>query len=175
MEFPVFKYHPDPRSTGAVVAQDSECPCCKRVTGFAYAGIPYAVEEVEDICPWCIANGEAARCFDALFSDDVPLLTAKVPSEVVDEVTRRTPGYNSWQQEEWLCCCGDACEFHGALSAEELAALDDEAAQWFASKWDRESGFLASIAGQYQPGGELGLYKFVCRHCRRTRVGMDFA
>jgi uncharacterized protein CbrC (UPF0167 family) len=175
MEFPVFKYHPDPRATGAVVAQDSECPCCKRVTGFAYAGIPYAVEEVEDICPWCIASGEAARCFDALFSDDAPLLTANVPSEVVAELTLRTPGYNSWQQEVWLTCCGDACEFHGALTAAELAALDEEAVQWFDSAWEMGPGFLASLVDHYQPGGDLALYKFECRHCRRVRVGVDFA
>jgi uncharacterized protein CbrC (UPF0167 family) len=66
MEFPVFKYHPDPRATGAVVAGDSECPCCKSGHWFRVRGHPiYAVEEVEDICPWCIASGEAARCFDA--------------------------------------------------------------------------------------------------------------
>lgn len=173
MEFPVFKYHPDPRSTGAVVAQDSECPCCKRVTGFAYTGSVYAEEELEDICPWCIASGEAAKMFDATFSDDAPLIRENVPSEVVEEVTRRTPGYTSWQQEEWLACCGDACAFHGDLTAEELATLDAEAVEWFDSAWDMGPDFLASIAGNYQPGGDPALYKFVCRHCRRVRVGWD--
>jgi uncharacterized protein CbrC (UPF0167 family) len=58
-----------------------------------------------------------------MFSDDHPLAQAGVPDEVIEEVARRTPGYNSWQQEVWLSCCDDACQFHGDAARSELQAL----------------------------------------------------
>ena len=95
--------------------------------GYIYTASVYAPGWYRDcICPWCIADGSAAEKFEAMFSDDHPLAQAGVPDAVIEEVTRRTPGFNSWQQEEWLSCCGDACEFHGDAPRSELQALQGE-------------------------------------------------
>jgi len=124
MSLPAFKYHPDPIATGNIKPSDAVCICCEQQRGYVYISNTYCEEEiVEALCPWCIADGSAARQFDAIFSDDHPLIKAGVPASVVEEVTRRTPGFTSWQQDEWLCCCGDACEFHGDPSRAHLAAL----------------------------------------------------
>jgi uncharacterized protein CbrC (UPF0167 family) len=111
---PAFRYHPDPIGTGSIKASDVVCRCCGQKRGFIYAGSVYARDPLRDsICPWCIADGAAAAKFDAMFSDDTPLAEANLSGEIIDEVTLRTPGYNSWQQEVWLSCCEDACEYHG--------------------------------------------------------------
>ena len=71
-------------------------------------------EELDErICPWCIADGSAAGRFGATYTDDHPLIEAGLPESIIEEVTQRTPGYHSWQAEEWKCCCSDACEYHG--------------------------------------------------------------
>src|ERR1700744_1794087 len=124
MSLPEFRYHPDPIATGTVKASDVKCVCCDLARGYIYTGNTYSEEDLEDaVCPWCIADGSAAEKFDAMFSDDSPLLDADMPEAVVEEVTRRTPGFTSWQQEVWLCCCDDACAFHGDATRAQLTAL----------------------------------------------------
>jgi|1185.fasta_scaffold126200_1 uncharacterized protein CbrC (UPF0167 family) len=114
-QLPAFRYHPDPLGTGSVVVSSSACPCCARNRGYAYAGPIYAVEELEDLCPWCIAAGAAAKMFDARFTDagwDAP---DDVPAEVLNEIEQRTPGFPGWQQERWMYHCRDGMAFIGLV------------------------------------------------------------
>jgi len=100
---PVFVYHPFPLQTGAVKPSTDACACCGQPRGFVYTASVYGSSELRGkLCPWCIADGSAASKFELYFSDDHPLLKSGVPKEIVDEVTRRTPGYISWQQEECM-------------------------------------------------------------------------
>jgi len=62
----------------------------------------------------CIADGSFAARFDATFTDDAPL--SSLDAQIVDEVTRRTPGYSAWQQEQWMTHCDDAAAFLGPVS-----------------------------------------------------------
>src|SRR6185369_1862863 len=139
---PSFRYHPAPLATGSVVESATTCRCCGRARGYIYASSVYAVESLRDsLCPWCIADGSAATKFDACFSDGDPLIRAGVPVSVVDEVTLRTPGYVSWQQEVWLACCDDACAFHGDATRSELSALDRNALAEQLAEWGIDIGF----------------------------------
>jgi uncharacterized protein CbrC (UPF0167 family) len=175
MSLPAFRYHPDPISTGSIKPSDNQCICCGKQRGYIYTCTTYSAEEVvEALCPWCIADGSAATRFDAEFSDGHPLAKAGVPSAVIEEVTRRTPGYISWQQDEWLCCCGDACEFHGDASRAHVAAITgpplDELLKRTRGKreqWER-------LIQHYQPGGSPAIYHFICRHCGQPKYGLDF-
>lgn len=140
-----------------------------------YTASVYAEESLEDsICPWCIADGSAAQKFEATFSDDIPLIEAGLPDDVIEEVTTRTPGFNSWQQETWQSCCEDACEFHGDAPRAELLELQGDAlAETLAAcEWD-ESIWTPFVQG-YQPGGNPAVYKFVCRHCGKVKYVVDF-
>ena len=172
-DLPSFKYHPEPLSTGAFKASSDACECCGEPRGLVYTGNVYATQDVELVCPWCIADGSLARRFDASLNDDRPLLSAGLPEAVIEQVTRRTPGYISWQQECWIACCNDACEFHGDAPAEELHALDEGGR----AALSRDSGFsiddLPGIIEHYAPGGSPAFYKFVCRHCGITRYSGD--
>ncbi len=170
---PEFTYHPDPLATGSIVPFGGECPSCGMARGYAYASMPYAEGEHEHICPWCIADGSANEKFDATFVDAWPLRKAKVSEVVIAEVTKRTPGYEAWQQEQWLTCCGDACEFHGDAPASELQALDEAGL----SRLDSTSGFavdlLRDMIEHYEPGGSPAFYKFTCRHCGLVLYAAD--
>lgn len=98
---------------------------CGQVRGFVYTGPVFAKEElVDSFCPWCIADGSAAKRFDAIFTDDIGM-PDDVPVEVVDAVTTRTPGFGGWQQEHWLYHCGDGAAFLGAAGWPELERHPD--------------------------------------------------
>lgn len=172
---PIFRYHPNPVATGSFKASDATCPCCQRVRGCEYVASVYCAGEAQGLCPWCIADGSAARKFDAMFSDDYPLLEAGVTQETVDIVTKRTPGYISWQQENWLSCCGDACAFHGDISREELLGLPETVLAKLNADHPLPEDHFREIMDNYQPGGGPAIYKFVCLHCGQVRLDIDFA
>lgn len=68
---PHFRYYPDPFKTG-VFKDDASvvCECCEQATDVYYCGSVYCVEDVNYLCPHCIANGVAAGKFDASFIQD---------------------------------------------------------------------------------------------------------
>jgi uncharacterized protein CbrC (UPF0167 family) len=174
---PSFRYHPNPIRTGAVEPSDVRCVCCGIARGFIYVASVYGkrLEELRSrLCPWCIANGEASRRFDASFADSVPLIQAGVPASVVEEVNKRTPAYVSWQQQEWLSHCGDACAFHGDASREDLERISPETRDQFFKKFHLNERRWSNLQEHYRPGGDPAIYKFVCLHCDRVLLGMDF-
>ena len=118
-ELPHFRYHPDPVATGAIEAiADLECPCCGLCTGWAYATEPYGLgDRPANLCPWCIADGSAARKFGSEFVGDIE---GEVPASVEEELNLRTPGYLSWHCERWQICCGDACAYLGPVGWDRL-------------------------------------------------------
>ena len=171
---PFFRYHPDPLKTGAVKATPETCICCGESRGFMYTASVYSAADLHDkLCPWCISDGSAANKFGASFADDGPLIQKGVPRIVVDEVTRRTPGYVSWQQESWLAHCGDACEFHGAASLSDIANATEQTKREWQREYELTGEDWNEIAAHYPPGGDPAFYKFVCRHCKTTLLGWD--
>ena len=174
MELPKFKYHPDPVATGNIVKSDECCECCGEKRGYIYNSTIYAEEEIEFICPWCISNGEASTKFDGMFSDDYPLVDAGISESIINEVTRKTPGYNSWQQEEWQSHCDDACEFHGDATKKELEELKDTQLSEFLAVQLVDQNTWENILDAYEPGGNPAIYKFICKHCNKLIYTMDF-
>src|SRR3954465_13078037 len=90
---PRFRYHPDPIDTGSITESDAECARCGEQRGFIYAGPVYTEGDFEDaICPWCIADGSAARSLGATFVDS-EAFADDTPDAVITEITERTPGF----------------------------------------------------------------------------------
>jgi uncharacterized protein len=171
---PKFNYHPDPIATGAIKKTGKRCSCCSEQRGYEYTSSIYCRERPESICPWCIADGSAAEKFDGVFSDGHPLSREGIGQSIIEEVTKRTPGYNSWQEAEWLACCDDACEFHGDVSTGELAEMPDEA---FRSAFDDsrlDESWIKDFREGYEPGGNPAIYKWRCRHCGAIKYYADF-
>ena len=69
IELPAFKYHMDPIKSGSIIKGSFTCPVCKKDRTYAYVGPFFSIEDVENICPWCIADGSAAKKYDGEFQD----------------------------------------------------------------------------------------------------------
>lgn len=173
MDFPQFTYHPHPLDTGAVIASDATCECCGQARGFICSSGMYCRDNVEAICPWCVADGSAADKFNGHFVDDYPLLDAGLDIAIVKEVAERTPGYVSWQQEVWQSHCNDACEFHGDAELADLQALQGEALEDFLAEYLPNHALWQKLLSSYQKGGNPAIYKFKCRHCQQAIFTLD--
>ncbi|MDR1451030.1 MAG: CbrC family protein [Helicobacteraceae bacterium] len=130
-DLPKFKYHPNPIGTGAFKTDKTvKCDCCGQTTNVYYTEPFYSVDDIECLCPFCIANGKAAEKFDGEFQDSASIEeispnpnepnTLNINKEALEEVTKRTPGYIGWQQEVWLAHCGDLCAFIGYVGWNEI-------------------------------------------------------
>lgn len=159
---PSFPYHPDPLATGSLRTSTEPCCCCGQPRGFHYVGPMYTELDVSGrICPWCIADGSAARRFDAEFTDATEL--AGLPDDVVEEVCSRTPAFSAWQQGRWLAHCSDAAVFLGPVGIEELRAHPD-ALEMIRSEYAdprAQRQFLEALHAEGNPTA----YLFRCRAC----------
>ena len=175
---PVFRYHPDPLSTGAIEASEAECVACERSRGFIYVGPVYAEDEYEEaFCPWCIANGSAAETFDVEFTDAGWGVPGDVPASVCDEIIHKTPGFESWQQGHWLYHCGDGCAFLGAVGRVDLDA-HPEALEMLMHEHD-EDGWTPAQSSEYVDGldadGDATAYLFRCLVCGAHVAFSDYS
>jgi uncharacterized protein CbrC (UPF0167 family) len=118
----------DPVASGSIREAAEACACCERERGWIYTATFYTAREVNGrFCPWCIADGSAAERFEGEFADSVGL--DDVGEDVLHEVTRRTPGFQAWQDPHWLVHCQTAAAFVGEVGYAELAARPDALAQ----------------------------------------------
>lgn len=157
-ELPVFRYHPDPVATGAVLADaDAECEVCEQVTGWVYARWPYGEDpQPEELCPWCIADGSAAERFGSEFLADIE---GEVPQAVEEELRRRTPSFEGWQEERWLTHCGDAAAFVGRAGWAEIKDRPAVIAELEAQGWPAED------LRHLDADGDARAYLFLCLEC----------
>lgn len=169
---PTFRYHPNPLETGAFEISEEEvtCDCCGKTTKIHYEAPFYAVDDIDCLCPECIANGKAAEKFDGSFQDDYSVDDGVNDSEKLDELIHRTPGYCGWQQEYWRAHCGDFCAFLGYTGARELRALGVMEEVIDDPMWDDEQKELIQESVN---GGHLQCYLFQCLHCGKHLVWMD--
>lgn len=158
MVTPVFRYHPDPIATGSLATSSDECERCGRARELLYQGPVYAVDEIEFICPWCIADGSAAQEFDAEFTT-VDAAPSDIPEAVLDEILHRTPGFAGWQQERWLFHCSDAAAFLGRVGYSEIANQPSVLESLAHDGWTPEH--LQCMSAD----GDLTGYLFGCLHC----------
>lgn len=179
-DLPRFRYHPDPVGTGSIVGSPVLCASCREARGFIYTGPVYAADDLSDLserlCPWCIADGSAARIFAASFTDvgtDVP---DGVPATVLDEIEHRTPGYPAWQQDHWMYHCADGCEFLGRAGHEQLAAMPGGATAAVVASvaeygWDGDE--TDAFVRDLDAGGAPAAYLFRCLHCGAYSADRD--
>lgn len=173
-KIPAFRYHPNPFATEVFteLRQAQTCECCGKQTLIKYSGPFYSVEEIDCLCPECIADGSAADKFEGEFQDECSVDEIQdSEGEKLDVLIHKTPGYNGWQQEYWRAHCNDYCAFLGYVGAQELEewgimdeVLDDDA-------WDDEQKEM--IRKYMQNGGSFQGYLFRCLHCGRYLLWTD--
>src|SRR4051794_25675252 len=170
MQLPDFKYHPDPIGTGSVVDSSETCVACGQARGYIYAGPVYAEDELQDqLCPWCVADSTAHERFGAEFTDAAMIGGGdkwdEVPESVIAEVAQRTPGFMSWQQEEWFTHCGDAAAFLGSFGHEELGELDPAAVEAIRQDTGLKGAAWTRFYRALDREGSPTAYLFRCLHC----------
>ncbi len=176
MVLPLFRYHPDPISTGSIKPSHEPCVCCGKNTGFKYTAALHGRHRPGRVaCVPGVLPAVRLRLSSIVFSDESPLVRAGMPRAIVLEVSRRTPCYNCWQQDVWAACCQDGCVFHGDASVSELLSLKGEELAEVQREWSISSIRRAAFVKQYVPGGGIAVYRFDCRHCGKTRYGLDLS
>jgi hypothetical protein len=157
MELPVFRYHADPVETGSIEHKETKCPVCKQKREYVDVGPFFAIEDVEGICPWCIANGSAAKKYDGEFQDSASI-ESPVEDKFMDELVHRTPGYMAWQQEQWLIHCEEPLLISQTPNFLIFGVCD--ANYWFPlprkvsapPRWPRRIALQAERTGAQSPG-----------------------
>lgn len=172
LEFPKFKYHLDPIKSKVFIKGESICPVCNRINEYRYDLAFYAIEEVEDICPWCIADGSAAKKYDGMFNDDTGCENVS-NKEYLFELLYRTPSYAALQTEQWLSHCDDYCMFIEYVGWKEIKDIVDELkddierikAKYRMSQEEFEKWLIND--GSFQG------YLFRCVNCGKHRLAVD--
>lgn len=173
-ELPKFKYHPDPICTEAIkkVDEPQVCECCGKKTEYVYDGPFFAEDDVECLCPWCIADGSAAKKFDGSFKGIYSSEKLDDPNKV-DELIHRTPCYCSWQHEVWLTHCNDYCAFVGYVGMDELEkmGLADRLEEIY--RKDEARFDIEDIRECMTNNGSMQGYLFRCLHCGKYQLYAD--
>jgi uncharacterized protein len=171
MKLPVFKYHPDPFSTGNIKQSAYVCIVCDQSRGYIYTGPVYARGEyVECICPWCIADGSAHKKLNAHFTDihGIGLYRSASPisQEIKEVIAFRTPGFAGWQQERWFTHCNDGAAFLGAVGYEELQTIGHEAIEAIHQDTGLRGEDWENFLQILDRNGSPTAYLFQCLHCK---------
>lgn len=176
IEFPHFPYYPDPIHTKSIELNPGICDCCGKHSDYRHTGGIYSAiaEGEEEFCPWCIADGSAARVFQGTFNCAGTDIPEDVPPEVLRHVEERTPHLETWQDNDWLYHCADACECHGDATREDLLAFNGEDLETFLKTYSMSHEDWAGYVSVYQPVMDPAVYKFKCRKCGKLLYYMDF-
>ncbi|MBC8086708.1 MAG: CbrC family protein [Phycisphaerae bacterium] len=177
VDLPVFRHHPDPRASGSVVTSEMKCACCKVARGFVYTGPAYCEDDLDDaICPWCIADGSAHKKFDVAFVDS-EAFDDDAAEEIMQTICERTPGFNTWQGEQWPSCCGEPAAFLTPAGAEEIRTtyprLEGTLMMYVVHQMGISGGaakqMLASLKRDHSPTA----FVFKCLHCDNMPAYID--
>lgn len=186
MDLPHFLLHPNAYRLNLFAAEAGVCEVCEQPRDYKYTGVFYSQDEVDYICPWCVADGSAAAKYSGQFNDAMGIEGTEFGAEDADgevkvtwtlseadikQVCQHTPAYSSWQQGQWLVCCGKPCAFIAYADSAMLAPIwseieADVLAHGVPVPWVRE---------HLRVDGDLAGYLFQCVACGKHRLHIDCA
>lgn len=177
MDLPKFRLSPNAYALDLFVAESGTCSCCGQARELKYNSSFYSREEPDYLCPWCIADGSAAKHYEGEFNDYLGIESVSADPDEPDsivmdhvlllEVCERTPSYHSWQQEQWLVHCNQPCTFLGYTDYAEIQTLQAELQADIANMPER---YLQAIS---KTGDPVGGYLFRCVKCGMHRLHTD--
>jgi uncharacterized protein len=169
---PTFRYHPNPVANGVIKQESTRCPVCGENRPYVYVGPFYSEEDVNGICPWCIADGSAAAKYDGMFQDPAGCEAVSDTGRLL-ELTTRTPGFFGWQQEDWLSHCDDFCAFIGYVGWLEIVNIAEDLREDI-ERIQREFGItFEQFKNSLVNNGTHQGYLFQCLHCGKHRLTTD--
>ncbi|MFT9846037.1 CbrC family protein [Aneurinibacillus sp. REN35] len=171
-QLPVFTYHPNVYKQNIIIYHPNICEVCEKEQEYFYDLHPYSEYDLEHVCVYCIANGEANKKFGAEFNNVIAKNFDGVDQEKIKELVERTPSYITWQGEFWFSHCNNICAFIGDLQAsdienfkEEVVEDLEEQAEWFGLTVDE---YIDELVDGHMQG-----YLFQCLHCGKHNVYSD--
>jgi uncharacterized protein CbrC (UPF0167 family) len=170
---PSFHYHPNPEQTGVIVKEEIICEACGKPSEYNYVGPVYSLQDIEQLCPWCIKDGTAARKFDASFQEDFDKSVNN--KEAIEELVKRTPGYFTWQGGYWPSHCNDFCAFLGDVDGDGIQALLSKGDPVLEESVKEEAELyrLAEYEFLEELNGAIYGYLFQCLHCKGHKLYTD--
>jgi uncharacterized protein CbrC (UPF0167 family) len=165
MKLPYFIYHPNPLKTGAIIESDAVCECCGLSNGYLYQGPIYATANIENLCPWCIADGRASEKYKASFTcgafgDEPPL--------------NKTIGFSSFQElEQWPYHCDDYCEFHGEATTGDFKKISKSEVERLLAETSLDETEIEELKTGSENNGTHYYMKFICRKCQEIYILED--
>jgi uncharacterized protein CbrC (UPF0167 family) len=168
---PTFELYDSDALAHVMEASQEACACCGQARGWKYTGPFYSEHDDLVICPWCIANGAAAKEFDGTFNDGLHYdCTVSVSEADLSLISERTPGFESWQDNQWWACCGIPCRYLGEATAADfqgrwkslVPALRDDLGEAMDDPQQFEE--FIRIA---ERGGSPSVHVFQCRSCSK--------
>lgn len=173
-DLPKFKYHSDPLKTKSIELEETDCPVCGKHSDYCYVGPLYSRETVEGICPWCIADGSAAKKYDGQFNSGCDGVDN---DEFIDELIHRTPGFCSVQGGPWMSHCGDYCEFIAKIGQVSNIGINEFLKDIVSEDMEKVTGTLGvkkeEIEEYMEKNGYLEGYLFRCLKCGKMRLYID--
>ena len=170
---PNFKYHPNLLQNEvfekAKPGEEIICMCCGTKTDYYYDKMIYAIQDVDCLCPECIADGSAAKKFNGEFIQYAEHVS---DPEKKEELFCQTPGLITWQGEYWLSCCDDYCAFIAYVGTAELEEMGiaDEVFEEYASHGEYD---IDEVRPYLEKNGSMAGYLFKCLHCGKYRIWVD--
>lgn len=171
-ELPHFKYQPNALKLGLIEKKNFTCSVCEIEREYAHVGGMYTAAKVTLMCPWCVADGSAAKKYDGVFIDATGCEKVTDPRKITELVTT-TPKYLGWQEEAWLAHCDDYCAFMQYVGWKEIQHLKDDLMndiEKIKSDWNfSQLEFEQSLVN----GSGTQGYLFKCLHCDHYRLHVD--
>ncbi len=171
---PKFKYNPNCYENGVFSKvendQQIECQCCGQKIEEYYLESVYCRDNVEIICPKCVADGTAAEKYNGTFIQDAESIENSI--DKTNELFCRTPGMITWQGEYWLSHCNDYCAFVedvGTKELEEMGIADEV----FADYAQMNEYDIDDVRSYLVKKGNMSGYLFRCLHCGKYRIWVD--
>lgn len=174
MDIPKFKYHLDPIKSGVIVKEKTCCPVCNVIKEYRYELMPAGDINLEGVCPWCIADGSAAKKYDVTFINYYGY-SNEVNDEQIKELVGKTPAYISWQTEEWMTHCNDFCTFVEYVGWNEIEHLYDELKEDIEEVRKSMDISLEDFKESLFNNGDFQGYLFHCCHCGKHRLFTDLS
>ncbi|GHF36747.1 hypothetical protein HNQ07_001283 [Deinococcus metalli] len=169
---PDFRYYADPYGDRTIIEEDITCRVCGAQRAWKYDGVLYAADELDAICPWCVANGHAAEKFDGCFQD--VMFPEAASEESVLWVLMRTPSVASWNPFEWPEHCGECCRYIGDLrNHRHPGYIESASVQTDLFEISRKTGLTRDEVLSWADTGSIYLRLFQCVQCGTYRVILD--
>jgi uncharacterized protein CbrC (UPF0167 family) len=114
--------------------------------------------------------------FDAEFFD-IEAIGEGASESVVDEITQRTPGFNTWQGGAWPVCCDDATAFLTPVGIQQLREqfreLEGQVLNHIIYNLHISGGAALKMLESIRKDAPPTAYVFRCLHCNQLHFFVD--